>query len=224
MDTNALLAIAAGHWPAHSGWPEYDRERPGIVALHEGAHLVVTLALKAHAPDADFVAVSEGDEGRLYHVRDGKRVAPPPQVREAPYPCERDADDQFRRMVLDRIAVYLAGRAAELVALGLELRGWPRAMLNSDDGRSAVLVASLCWEDRIDGPLAAGWMLAAITLRQHWPWLVRVASLIEHTGECSKADALQLRDANAAQVRRCPNEGLHAPAGDSIPAGSTLRD
>lgn len=207
-----LLAIADGHWPAHSGWPEYDRENPGVVAIHEAGHLVATLALKAHAADADFLAVSQGDQGRLYHVRDGKRVAQPPQVREAPYPCDPDADDGFRRMVLDRIAVYMAGRAAELVALGFELRGWPRAMLNSDDGRSAVLFAGLCWDDRIDGPLAAGWMLANATLRQHWPWLVRVAALIEQTGECSKADALLLRDESGEQVHRSATEKPHAPA------------
>ena len=224
MDANALLAIADGHWPAHSGWPEYDRATPNIVALHEGAHLVATLALGAHAADADFLAVSEGDQGMFYHVRDGKRIQPPPQVREQPYPVDPDADAGFRRMVLARVAVYLAGRAAELVALGLELRGWPRALLDTDDGRSAVLFAGLCWEDRIDGPLAAGWMLADTTLRQHWPWLVRVASLIEQTGSCTKAEALQLRDASAEQVRRWPTEDPHAPAGDSSPAGSTLRD
>jgi len=224
MDSDTLLAIADGHWPAHSGWPAYNRESPAIVAVHEAGHLVATLALGAHATDADFVAVSEGDHGMLCRVRDGKRAAPPSQVRGTPYPCEHDADDQFRRMVLERVAVYLAGRAAELVALGFELRGWPRALLDTDDGRSAVLFAGLCWDKRVDGPLAAAWMLADGTLRQHWPWVIRVASLIEQAGQCSKTEALLLRDANAKQVRERPPEDPHAPAQPvAIPGAGPVR-
>lgn len=209
---NNLLAIAEGHWPAHIGWPAYNRENPAIVAVHEAGHLVATLALKAHAPDADFVAVSEGDHGMLYRIRDGRRVTPPPEVRTEPYPCERSADEPFRRMVLARVAVYLAGFASELAALGLELRGWPRALLDTDDGRSAVLFAGLCWDARIDGPLAAGWMLAEETIRQEWPWVVRVAAVIEQEGQCTAASARLLRNASAEQERRLSTENRHAPA------------
>lgn len=192
--SDRLLSIAQGSWPAYSGWPEYNRVDPRIVAIHEAGHLVTVLALGAHAPDADFVAVSEGDCGRLYRVRDGKRVAPPAQVRATPYPCHRDADASFKRMVLDRGAVYLGGFVAESLTVGFDLDGWPRALLETDDSRSAILFLSLVWPERFDGPLFASWLRARETLQAERDWLMRVAAVIEQTGECSRATALMMRD------------------------------
>ena len=199
-----LLAIAdSGPWPAHDGWPRYPRDTPAMVAIHEAGHLIVALALQAHGgldSGRELVAVSSGHEGALHHVRDGHRVQPPAEVRTQPYAPWVDADDKARRMVLDRVAVYLAGRAAESIAAGFELRGWPRALLDTDDGRSAVLFSSLCWPERIDGPLQAGWLLARHTLERERAWLQRVAAVIETTGQCSGQDALALRSCDSRPV------------------------
>jgi hypothetical protein len=184
-----LLRIAAGAWPPEVGWPDYARDAH-LVAIHEAGHLCVDLALRVTPEGVDLLAVSEGDSGAVYRVVDGEPVIPPPGQRPACYVYDPD----MRSLVLQRAAMYAGGYAAELLHVGAMIHGWPRAMLDTEDGAAALTFLGIGWNERIDGPLYAAWLLATDTLREQWPWLLRVAAVIETTGRCSKADALALRE------------------------------
>lgn len=187
MKKSDYLGIAAGHWPRQEAWPAYARG-PGMIAVHEAGHLVADLALGV--TQADLVAVSHGTHGE---VQRADRTGTPGAVADLVPDPDAAMPECFKVAVLQRAAMFLAGHAAEIEAAEQDVTGWPWPLMDQPDLQNAVAFLGLAWPHRIDGPLAAAWMLARDTLRHEWPWLLRVASVVEQTGRCTAEDARMLR-------------------------------
>ncbi len=186
------LRVASGSWPRQEAWPAYDRDA-SLVCVHEAGHLCVDIALRLSPETGGLLAVAQGPHGEVRKFEGGRRIDKPGKEPDFGADPDDDPPDYFKRQCLDRAALFLAGFVAETEAAKVQLTGWPWPVLATHDLQCALAFLGLAFPHRIDGPLRAAWCQAQDTLRSEWPWVLRVAAVLEQQGRCDRAEAHMLR-------------------------------